>query len=543
MSNIILSRDDFGLKMYNRFPPRYREDDIGQDFALKRYLQACADGGMAYSIDEWNGILDLANPDMARPEALPILFEQFGLPIFNGIPEHYLRYLLPRLSEAWSKKGSFDVIEFIVSSLSGIQTEVVIHYDAQNNVDLDVRLQMDYNIGSYFPSTSQFNRILDYFVPFYVNKTIIYVFIFEDKSKLYPKEWHHDLVHHRFPEYAFIPSRKGLHPFFTAALNIADLGLNDDFILNAESAYDYTIDPDWFQDKLKIVQSESGSIASVWSEYYRYTLNAKERRLTENLVTNEFWRTDEYLDRFHIAPRHDKVAVYMYDFPRHDTLRIDETFRYYSALNTGLVLNMDLITNFSNSDPADLKVDEVFTDHHNTVYCDTPSFVSEKSTEYYRPILNRAYSLNGDFVLNEFARTDEFGDSVTQIMSESGVPQCEGKHVAHMTWNNYGILPSLNTNQVLNNSFVTNYSFHEHGDVDLAETYHRDTTGVTQADSAGFENPNILDVSMGMFTNTDESTLNGDCIMYLPDEYDRITYKDGTVVTVFPSILKMVGAK
>ena len=44
MSNI-LNSEDFGLKIYNRFPPKYREDDVGQKLALKRYLQALSDGG------------------------------------------------------------------------------------------------------------------------------------------------------------------------------------------------------------------------------------------------------------------------------------------------------------------------------------------------------------------------------------------------------------------------------------------------------------------------------------------------------------------
>ena len=42
MSNI-LNSEDFGLKIYNRFPPKYREDDVGQNFALKRYLQALSE--------------------------------------------------------------------------------------------------------------------------------------------------------------------------------------------------------------------------------------------------------------------------------------------------------------------------------------------------------------------------------------------------------------------------------------------------------------------------------------------------------------------
>ena len=77
MSNI-LNSEYFGLKIYNRFPPKYREDDVGQNFALKRYLQALSDGGFKYSIDEINGIADLKDPDKVDSKVLPILFKQIG---------------------------------------------------------------------------------------------------------------------------------------------------------------------------------------------------------------------------------------------------------------------------------------------------------------------------------------------------------------------------------------------------------------------------------------------------------------------------------
>ena len=69
MSDLILSPEGFGTKIYNRFPPRYREDDVMQHLALKRYLDACGEGGFKYNIEELNGILDFANPDQATADA------------------------------------------------------------------------------------------------------------------------------------------------------------------------------------------------------------------------------------------------------------------------------------------------------------------------------------------------------------------------------------------------------------------------------------------------------------------------------------------
>ena len=51
MSNTLLSSEDFGLKIYERFPPAYREIDEHFNLALKRYLQSLSDGGFKYSIE------------------------------------------------------------------------------------------------------------------------------------------------------------------------------------------------------------------------------------------------------------------------------------------------------------------------------------------------------------------------------------------------------------------------------------------------------------------------------------------------------------
>lgn len=183
MSNI-LNSEDFGLKIYNRFPPKYREDDVGQRYSLRRYLQALSDGGFKYSIDEINGISHLIDPNKVDAKVLPILFKQYGLELFNGIPEEYLRYLLPRLGEAWHKKGSLSVVEFITSSLSGVRTETNVVYDDKGNPIVDVHFEMDYSLGDYFPDSDQFKKLLVNFLPFNSDVNFIYMYTFIDHINL-----------------------------------------------------------------------------------------------------------------------------------------------------------------------------------------------------------------------------------------------------------------------------------------------------------------------------------------------------------------------
>lgn len=189
----IFNGDDFGLKIYNRFPPKYREDDVGQNYALKRYLQSLSDGGFKYAIDEISGLTSIIDYSTVDAKVLPILFKQYGLEVFNGIPEEYLRYLLPRLGEAWSKKGSLSAIDFISSSIAGVKTSTEVTYDEQDNPNVAIRLEMDYTLGNYFPEVSQFLRLLENFVPFYCNLGILYSYFFQEQGYVKGVDTDHDI--------------------------------------------------------------------------------------------------------------------------------------------------------------------------------------------------------------------------------------------------------------------------------------------------------------------------------------------------------------
>ena len=184
MSNILKS-DDFGLKIYNRFPLKYREDDITQNFALKRYIQSASDGGFAHIINDSNGILNLVDPSNIDGNLLHIMYNQYGLELFNGIPENYLRYLLPRMSEAWSRKGSLSVVDFITSTLSGVKSVTETGHDDKGNPFVTVKLEMDYSMDSeYFPEVDQLNKLLENFIPFYCDLNIYYTYLFYENQSL-----------------------------------------------------------------------------------------------------------------------------------------------------------------------------------------------------------------------------------------------------------------------------------------------------------------------------------------------------------------------
>lgn len=177
----ILESKNFGLKIYNRFPLKYREEDINQKFALKRYLQVMGEGGFKYAIEDVNGLLKLIDPDNVDEKVLEILFLHYGLEIFNGIPKDYLRYLLPKLGELYSMKGSIKAVENVCAFISGIKTTTTVENEKDNSTVI-VRLEMDTNLGEYVPNVNQLNRILRKFIPFYCDLSTIYSYVFYENA-------------------------------------------------------------------------------------------------------------------------------------------------------------------------------------------------------------------------------------------------------------------------------------------------------------------------------------------------------------------------
>ena len=356
-----LNPNDFGLKLYNRFPPSYRVDDRDNKYALKRYLEAAADGGFKYVIEEQNGLLDLYDPQTSPLEVVYLLYEQYGLDLFHGIPEEFLRAFLPNLGLAWSKKGSLDVVEFIVSSLSGIKTSTEITYDDFDNPIVTVRLEMDFSMTDYFPNTEQFKRILENFIPFYCDPYMIYSYVYYVYGQLYGEDYEFDKVFDTKGEIASIPM--GIHWAWTPLTN-TDRMLNVDFELNSCEGYgiedipllntdrklnhDFELnqgelrfseyDTDSFMDKFIYTLEEKGHFLNSGrsddvrpiQDISRPLLNMGDTILNNNFELNGGVDVEEYLDKIWYAPVEEKAGI-----PAED-LRLDK-FTYHELDEAGVV--------------------------------------------------------------------------------------------------------------------------------------------------------------------------------------------------------------
>lgn len=180
-----LNSKDFGLKIYNKFPASYREDDFKVNLALKRYMQSISDGGFKHVIDDINKMTSLVNPNTCSMDILKALFNQYGFTDIYNVPEDYLRFLLPMLSTAWGKKGSISVVESIISIISGIDARTDIEYRADGSIHVTIRLEMDFELSDYFPDTKQFHRIAKSFLPFYTDNSILYSYVYYENQTVH----------------------------------------------------------------------------------------------------------------------------------------------------------------------------------------------------------------------------------------------------------------------------------------------------------------------------------------------------------------------
>lgn len=176
----MLNKDNFGEKLYNRFPAKYKEDDALVDYALKKYFEAASEGGFNYIIDNINGLCKIIDPDSAPSKVLPKLFYQYGFELFNGIPEQYLRWLLPNISTLWGMKGSISILKYLTSSLTGIKTEVSVTHKEDGTPLSTVKVEMDTSEIDRFPDSSQLKRVLDNFVPFFCDTAVVLTYSFAE---------------------------------------------------------------------------------------------------------------------------------------------------------------------------------------------------------------------------------------------------------------------------------------------------------------------------------------------------------------------------
>lgn len=497
----LLDSSKFGTRLYDTLPHIYHTEDSMVDYALKRYLQALSDGGYSYVIKELNGILDLNDPSKTPADILSIIFEQYGLKIFNGIPETYLRKLLPILRDLYARKGATTVIEYLTAIISDVKAEVTVSPDFKNDFHIDLILEMDYDQQGArdIPDREQLLRIIKEFLPFFIEVTIIFVYLFYEFAKINAKEYHHNYVTEVRSEHARLPHKKGSGDFPT--LNNFSLGLNRDFILN--ETYYYSTEVDQFWDKITNILSETGNMDREKShQYLRPTLNNPFKVLNKDFLINDYIDTDEL------------VATNISTTPMLDTARL----RVLEAV----IYSMKHLY----EEQAILSSMEEYL--YNMVYLqsETATIRSDKSTALYKGVLNNfAVRLNDNLYLNEGVDTDEIID-VVGLADNTSLDSEDTHRKESLVIGEQRFYASLNTGFTFNKDLLTNEGHVDIGNL-AGEDLEEHTVKNTVQEIVNVENEH--DTEIMAFLNTSVCVLNTMILNNIP-EYVKITVNGETQV-------------
>ena len=467
MSKVMDSKT-FSEKLYNTLPVMYHNADSMVDYALKRYLQVLSDGGYSFVVDELNGILNLNDPERTPSEVLGVLFEQYGLPLFNGIPEVYLRKLLPILGDLYARKGATTVIEYLTSIISDVKTDIVISPDFLNDYHVDLRLEMDYDqTGARdLPDREQLLRIIKEFLPFFIEVTIIFVYLFYETAKLQARERLEDFVTEVRSEHSRLLSGNR-----EATLNNFDLGLNKSIYLNESYYYDVEVDKFW--DKIKYILQETGNLDRRKSnQYLRPTLNNPFKLLnddyidTDELVATNI-KTKVLSDLGQIRQTYAKFIENITDFK-------EESGSIYSV---GFPIEDCAVFNYSIFgralfDKYGFKwfTDSVF-DKIKDIKEESGS-INRQFTNVWGESINKPNKVfNSTLTTNLFEENDVCEDIIRFSQSNDSV-RVQGTDVEQPMQNILGlytVLPTLNTGLGLNTSRFLNLSNMESGLVFMTE--------------------------------------------------------------------------
>lgn len=256
----LLDPNTFGEKLYNTLPQMYRSDDATVGYALRRYLQSTAEGGFSHVISEINDLLDLNDPDKCPEEFLELVFKQYGFEAFNGIPEVYLRKLLPLLGELYNRKGTTTVIEYLTSVISGIKTDIAVSPNFSQDYTVNLRFEMDWDEQN-FPNKNQLLRIIKEFIPFFVEVVVVLIYMFYESVSLKTEEKH--------------------------LLDIQTVPYNDDTNLSTK---EYT------HEILSTTNEDSCEFYSTNTFRFSNVLNAPYAVLNGDIYLNKIMETDECFD-------------------------------------------------------------------------------------------------------------------------------------------------------------------------------------------------------------------------------------------------------
>lgn len=476
MARLRLDTDAFTDRAYEMLPKLYRDLDEKTGYQLKRFMKSIADSAVSSMIEESNGILDLNDPDRTPSNVLPVLFKQYGMDIFYGLPEYYIRKLLPLMGDIYARKGSTSALEYLASVLSEVTAEVVVSDDFEHDRHIDLVLEMDYDGGEHgIPDRDQMAKLVENFVPFFINTTVIYLYSFYDSIRLRVYEWYKDRVRETTGEYCeIIPAYETDYKFFRSGLFGESLVFGDKNV--------WLLDVDYTKDHIKDVR-EDVSVLSASEEDLGFTVTDFKE---ESPVLSS---SEKLLDIVVHKEENDSVGFL--------TVSPEEA-RFFN----GLLFNDTMQFGYDERWLADQWWDTfIYHDSDNlairTVLENTPFF---RNGVFNDSLMFGSYS----------SEADEYRDTITQLDGGS-ISVAEQDIVV-----------------------VSVSALNEGADIKVTDALKDKVSETVFTDSAVQQSAELFDSVVMLFTGVPFSVF-GTFVFGVPDVVDKISYRNGVRTVGYPT--------
>lgn len=159
-------------KVYSEYDKKYTKH---QD--LYKYLQASLYTGSEYLLDKSRGIRDLVDPLRCPEEILPLLYKCWGLEYFQDIDVYFNRVFLANIGEFVKRRGTIGGIQFIIRTLTGMESVVEYERKTKENDGIDGRYLhltlLASNVNQANNSSTNIyvvSRFLKQHIPFYFDE-------------------------------------------------------------------------------------------------------------------------------------------------------------------------------------------------------------------------------------------------------------------------------------------------------------------------------------------------------------------------------------
>lgn len=150
---------------YRKLPQQYVIEDTKLKYPLYKYLQSVFSGSDDL-LQYINDILYLVDVDKVEDKYLPYFLQSFGFKYFEDIDPKYQRKILANIGILRKRRGTSNLVRFIVRVLADMDVEVEYNPDTRV-LTLTLKAESINDIMNMATSRKVITRYIQDFIPYY----------------------------------------------------------------------------------------------------------------------------------------------------------------------------------------------------------------------------------------------------------------------------------------------------------------------------------------------------------------------------------------